>query len=216
MGVSVRRERAAQSTSRLLLLAAAAFGGAARASLVAAHRWAEHVEAQPLRFMDRELFPLLVESIRQLAGELGCAPPELVLVPNATYALTAVIDSVPLSPGDVVFCLDIGYGSVRTMLQRATRRARAMLAVGDTHFAAMASPADLLAQFVAALPPPSDGPLRLVVIDHVASNTGVVLPVAEMAAAAAARGARVLVDGAHALGSLELDLGALTAAGVSY
>ena len=193
-----------------------AFGGVARASLTAAHRWSEYVEEQPLRFMDRELFPLLVESTRSLAAELRCPPTQLALVPNATYALTAVIDSAPLAAGDVVFCLDIGYGSVRTMLQRAARRARAILQVGDTHFASVRSPADLVAQFTAALPPPELGPLRLVVIDHVASNTGVVLPVAEMAAVARARGARVLVDGAHALGSLELDLGALGAAGVDW
>ena len=193
-----------------------AFGGVARASLIAAHRWAEHVETQPLRFMDRELFPLLVESTRQLAAELHCPPSELTLIPNATYGLTAVIDSVPLSAGDVVFMLDIGYGSVRTMLQRATKRARAVLEIGDTHFATIHSSADFIAQFAAALPPASAGPLRLVVIDHVASNTGVVLPVAEMAALARARGARVLVDGAHALGSLEVDLTGLGAAGVDY
>lgn len=37
--------------------------------------------------------------------------------PNATTGLNTVIQSLQLSPGDCVFMLDIGYGSVKKMLE---------------------------------------------------------------------------------------------------
>ena len=42
--------------------------------------------------------------------------------------------------------------------------------------------------------------VKLLVIDHIASPTGLVFPVARLAELARSRGIRVLVDGAHATG----------------
>ena len=50
---------------------------------------------------------------------------------------------------------------------------------------------------------------RLALLDHVASETALVLPLAEIAAACRARGVAVLVDGAHAPGAIEVDIAAL-------
>jgi hypothetical protein len=40
-------------------------------------------------------------------------------VPNATTGLNTIISSMALGPGDVLFSLNIGYGSVKKMLARA-------------------------------------------------------------------------------------------------
>ncbi|HEY9664303.1 MAG TPA: aminotransferase class V-fold PLP-dependent enzyme, partial [Allocoleopsis sp.] len=54
---------------------------------------------------------------------------------------------------------------------------------------------------------------RLVLIDHVTSQTGMVLPLAELVPALTQRHIEVLVDGAHAPGMIDLNLKEL---GVSY
>jgi isopenicillin-N epimerase len=54
---------------------------------------------------------------------------------------------------------------------------------------------------------------RMAVIDHLAANTALLLPVGEMAAECRARGVTVLVDGAHVPGGVPLDIAAL---GVDY
>lgn len=50
---------------------------------------------------------------------------------------------------------------------------------------------------------------RLLVISHVATGTGAILPVAEIAKAARAKGIITVVDGAHAVGSIPLDIQSL-------
>jgi selenocysteine lyase/cysteine desulfurase len=184
-----------------------AFGGACRPALRAAQRWAEHAEAQPLRFIDRELFPLMVHSVRAAARLVGAPPASIALCPHATYALHSVISSQPLREGDTLFCLDVGYGSVRKMLALAAERAGARVVVGAVPFP-LTTPAALVAAVEAQVPPGC----ALAVFDHVASNSGLLLPAGALAAAAKRRGARaVLVDGAHGLGALDLDVPALGA-----
>jgi isopenicillin-N epimerase len=53
---------------------------------------------------------------------------------------------------------------------------------------------------------------RLLLIDHVTSQTGLVLPVADIVAEVEGRGIEVLVDGAHAPGMVDLDVTSIGAA----
>jgi hypothetical protein len=51
-----------------------AFGAPSAAAMAAAEQWRERCEAQPLRFIDRELLPALVRVIRELALFVNCSP----------------------------------------------------------------------------------------------------------------------------------------------
>jgi len=50
---------------------------------------------------------------------------------------------------------------------------------------------------------------RLLMVDHITSQTALVLPLAEIAAVCRRRGIAVLADGAHAPGAIELDIESL-------
>jgi isopenicillin-N epimerase len=52
---------------------------------------------------------------------------------------------------------------------------------------------------------------RLLIVDHIASPTGLVWPLTELVALARSHGVPVLVDGAHAPGQVELDIPSLEA-----
>jgi selenocysteine lyase/cysteine desulfurase len=94
--------------------------------------------AQPLRFLDRELFPHIVAVLRRLAAEhLGCSPRRLAPVPNATTGINAVVRSWALKPGDAVFTLSIAYGSVKKLLFDACERAGAELVIADVKFSGL-------------------------------------------------------------------------------
>ncbi|GLC60560.1 hypothetical protein PLESTB_001626900 [Pleodorina starrii] len=200
-----------------------AFGAVCRAAHQESNQWREHCEAQPLRFLDRELFPHMVRVMREMADFIGADPRDLVFVPNATTGLNVAIQAAGLRPGDTMYMLNIGYGSVKKMAQAASAAAAGRgagtsaadgggggdgeapgginVVYGEVTFP-ISSPLDIVDLVSRTLPPAT----RLAVFDSVTSNTALVLPVAELTALCRSRGVQVLIDGAHALGQLHLDM----------
>ncbi|KAL4860004.1 putative L-cysteine desulfhydrase 1 [Chlorella vulgaris] len=180
-----------------------AFGAVLRCAHEEADAWRRRCESQPLRFLDRELFAQLVRVMGELAAFVGCQRQDLVLLPNATTGLNVVIQSLRgrIGPGDVLFHLDVGYGSVKKMLQVVAGQTGAQV-VQHTVQLPLSSPSQLVGQAAAALPEGT----RLAVFDAVTSNTAIVLPIQELVQLCHSRDIEVLIDGAHALGMLPLDL----------
>ena len=176
----------------------------------------DEMERQPSRFVLRELHghqPMpwrresrLREAIGLIAPFLGARPDDLVFVPNVTTGLNAVLRSVPLDPGDDVLVSDLGYGAVALAAGVVTRERGAALRTVELPFPPR-DPGAVVDAIVQALTPRT----RLLVVDHITAQTALVLPVAAIVAASHARGVPVLVDGAHAPGSIALDIPALGA-----
>ncbi|KAL4425559.1 hypothetical protein ABPG75_009575 [Micractinium tetrahymenae] len=180
-----------------------AFGAVLCCAALEAEEWRRRCEAQPLLFLDRELFPQLLRVMRELADFVGCQARDLALLPNATTGLNTVIQSLRgrVDPGDALFSLDIGYGSVKKMLAVVAEQTGAEhveLAVQLP----LSSPEEVVEQVAAALPPNT----RFAVFDAVTSNTAILLPICQLVELCQSRGIEVLIDGAHALGMLPLDL----------
>lgn len=183
-----------------------AFGAPLRIAVEVGNRWRLHNARQPLRFVDRQLFQLIVWALRQLAAEVKAAPDEVAFVPNATTGLNTVIKSIHLNAGDEVYMLNIGYGSVKKMLAYQCEQAGAHVREGEITFP-LAGPNDILEVVSNTLRPNT----RLAIFDHITSNTGLVMPIEDLIELCHSRGVPVFIDGAHGLGSLPLDLRALGA-----
>ena len=176
----------------------------------------DEMERQPSRFVLRELnaeqpMPWRLESryreaIAQIAPFLGARPDDLVFVPNVTTGLNAVLRSVSLGPTDEVLISDLAYGAIALAARAVTRDRGATLRTVEMPFPVHDS-GDVVDAFVRALTPRT----KLVVVDHITAQTALVLPVAAIAAECRARGVPVLVDGAHAPGSIAVDLAAVGA-----
>ena len=57
------------------------------------------MEAEPVRFLSRELDDRLDAARTALAAFVGAAPEDLAFVTNATSGVNAVLRSLPLGPG---------------------------------------------------------------------------------------------------------------------
>ena len=177
------------------------FGAAPRAVLEAQGRLRQRLEAEPVRFFLRELEGLLDEARARLARFVGAQTDQLVFVPNATTGVNTALASLDLGAGDELLVTDHEYPACRNAVTSLAARTGAHVTVARIPFP-IAHPPNAVEAILAAVTPRT----RAALIDHVTSQTGLVLPAAEIVDALRRRGVRVIVDGAHAPGMLELDL----------
>jgi isopenicillin-N epimerase len=176
----------------------------------------DEIERQPSRFLLRELTapatsvgmprsatPRLRVAAAEIASFLCARGDDLVFVDNATTGANAVLRSFPLTPGDEVLVTDLGYGGVINAARFATREKGATVRTVTMPWPFRAS--DLADAIVEAATPRT----RLAIVDHIAAEGAVILPVADIAARLHAAGVAVMVDGAHAPGAIPVDIGSL-------
>lgn len=179
------------------------FGATPTAVLGAQRDLQDELEREPVRFLapERDLEPKLDAVRGVISGLVGADPADIAFVRNATDGVNAVLRSFPLQPGDEVVATDHGYNACTNAARFAAERASATLRVARIPFP-IASPDEVLA----AIETTFTERTRLLLVDHVTSSTGLVLPIEQIVAAARRRGIRVLVDGAHAPGMVPVDL----------
>jgi isopenicillin-N epimerase len=169
-------------------------------------RWRAFTERDPTGFFWRVL-PDALENARLAAARFVGADPEgFVFIANATTAINTILASLGLSEEDEVLVTDHGYGAIRLAAERACERTGAKLVVHSVPLPRHGQ--EELTE--AALAGVTDR-TRMAIVDHIASPTGVVFPVAELVRELRQRGVLSLIDGAHAPGMVQLDLSALDA-----
>lgn len=183
-----------------------AFGGCPLSLLEVQSSWRARMERQPSRFFINDLGGLLRDAAAKLAGFVHAVPDRLAFLDNATTAVNAVIASTPLRPGDQLLTTDHVYNAVRQTMRHHAARAGAEII--EAPIGMPLTSADAVAEAVISRIGPRT---RLIVLDHVASPSAAILPIAPIIAAARAAGVPVLVDGAHAPGLIDLDVEALGA-----
>jgi len=183
------------------------FGACPRAVLEEQDRIRLRMERQPVQFFVRDLEGLLDTARAELAAFLHAPSTDIAWVPNATSGVNAVLRSLSLAPGDELLTTDHEYNACRNALEYVAGRTGARVVVARIPF-----PLADADQAVDAILERAGGRTRLALIDHVTSQTGLVLPIARIVAALAGRGIDTLVDGAHAPGMLDLRLADIGAA----
>ena len=99
---------------------------------------------------------------------------------------------------------DFGYGGVIRALTFAARERGATVRTAAMPYP-VRSADEVVGAFEAAITPNT----RLAIVDHITSESALVLPLAAIAERCRARGVAVLADGAHAPGAIALDIPSL-------
>lgn len=183
------------------------FGATPRVVLEAQNEFRAQMEREPVRFFVRELEPLLDDARGVLADFLNADPQGLAFVPNATAGVNAVLRSIDIDKHDELLTTSQEYNACRNALEYVATMNGAKVVVADIPFP-IASPEVVVERVLEKVTERT----RLVLIDHVTSQTALIYPVARIVAELKQRGIDTLVDGAHAPGFLPLDVRAIDAA----
>jgi isopenicillin-N epimerase len=167
----------------------------------------DELEAEPVRFLGRELEGRLDVARASLAAFVGADPDDLAFVSNATGGVNAVVRSLDLASGDELLTTDHAYAACKNALDYAAARAGAKVVIAPVPF-----PVRSADEIVAAVLERVTPRTRIALIDHITSPTALILPVERIIAELARRGIDTIVDGAHAPGMVPLDLRSLGAA----
>jgi isopenicillin-N epimerase len=185
------------------------FGACPRVVLAEQARWRARMESQPDRFFRDEVTPerpgALRASAARLAEFVGTSGDRLAFVENATSGVQAALASITLRPGERILICDHTYNAVRLMVEARCADTGAIPVV-----ARLPLPADadgIVGAYEAALAEP----VGLAILDHVTSPSAIRMPLERLVPRLRAAGARVIVDGAHAVGQLALDVEAIGA-----
>lgn len=171
----------------------------------------KQMERQPVRFFDREFLPLLDRARAELAAFVGCDTDGLVFVPNATTGVNAVLRSRAFDPGDELLVTNHAYPACRKALEFVAERSGASVRVVDLPFPT-GGPDEIVETVLEAMTPKTE----LALLDHVTSQTGLIMPVERLCEELSDRHVDVLVDGAHAPGMIDLHINELAEAGCTY
>lgn len=163
--------------------------------------WIEQLESQPMDFYVRLFEPALARAKSKLAQFMGTTPGNLVFAENATFGMNVVADSFPLASGDQVLINNHEYGAVRRIWQRACERSQSKLIelTLPERFESHQQIVDAILQGVTAK-------TKLIVVSHITSPTGLIIPVEALCREARSREVAVCIDGPHALAQLPVKL----------
>ena len=183
-----------------------AFGACPRPVLAVQSELRERLEADPVRFMLKELEPRLEAARVRVAEFVGARPDDVAFITNTTAGVNTLLACSELASGDEILITDHTYPACRNAAEYWAGRSGARVVTAAIPLPVRGE-GEMVERVLAAVTKRT----RLALIDHVTSATALVFPVAKLTAELKARGVEVLIDGAHAPGMVRLDISALGA-----
>ena len=162
------------------------------------------MEAEPVQFLWRRYEEWLEPSRVELAKFVGADAKDVAFVTNSTTGVNAVLRSVQLRRGDELLTTNLDYNACHNVLVEIARRAGAKVVTARVPFPLRGAD-DVIEAVLRSV----NRRTRLAMIDHVTSDTAMVLPVEKIIRELESRGIDTLVDGAHAPGMLPLAIAKL-------
>jgi isopenicillin-N epimerase len=184
-----------------------AFGAVPRVVQEAQREFRELLERNPVHFFMRELERRLDETRAILGPFLGANPDDLGFVPNATAGVNTVLTALDFEAGAEIVINDHTYPACRNAVQYWAARRGLRVRIAKIPFP-VSSDEQLTQAILAEVTPRT----KLVLLDHITSPSGLIMPLHDLIRALSERGIDTLVDGAHGPGMLPLHLEALGAA----
>ena len=187
------------------------FGGCPNYVLDIYKEFLNEAERRPDRFVRVQYRPFLQQARKELAQLVKCDQDDLVLVPNATSAVNAVLRGFNgrWEQGEGILVYETIYGACGKTVQYIIdsnpsfklRLVKVPLSYPLTHEQVLSATRNAIEQAQA------EGiKIKVAVVDAISSIPGVIVPWEQLCALFRKHSILSLVDGAHAVGQIPLDL----------
>lgn len=177
------------------------FGACPKSILEEQIVWHARLEREPLAFFLRDYEQALDDARNALATLVGAPAEDIAFVTNATSGVNAVVRSLQFDSGDEILTTDHAYNACKNALLFVAERSGATVVVAKTPF-----PIDDPEECTRSILSKVTDKTRLAMVDHIASPTGMVMPIHQIVESLKAKGIDTLVDGAHAPGQVDLNI----------
>lgn len=153
-------------------------------------------------------WPHTTEMVRDIAAGFGADPSEIVLSRNTTDGLCTILNGLNFQYGDVILTTHHEHvAATSPMSVVAQRYGVTVIQVQLPVFTGTESVTaeDYVSAFEDAINQ-APGPVRLMMFSHITYKTGTALPAKQLCELAKSNQIPTLIDGAHTIGMLDLDL----------
>ena len=147
----------------------------------------------------------LLSARASLAKFVGAYPDEIAITQNATMGMNALGNGLDWQPGDEVLTTDQEHGGAVSIFRLMAKRRGILVKELPLATAVAGGPEGIVKLFRDAATPKT----RALMVSHITSQFGILMPVVELIALAKERGALSLIDGAQAVGQTRVNVRAL-------
>ena len=167
----------------------------------------DEVQAEPDGFI-RYKYPERLTHARRLVAEfLNANEDEVVLVPNATTGLNAVLRNMVFQSGDKILYIEGIYGAIEKTVHYLVETTPVESICID--FDRVTNDQAKLVQTFRSTLQAHQGDIKVAILDAVMSMPGLQMPFEQLISDCKEYGVLSTVDAAHGIGLIDLDLGTL-------
>jgi selenocysteine lyase/cysteine desulfurase len=184
-----------------------AYGTYPRAVQADLHKFQARAEGNADMWIRRDARKELNYIRRQLAEVVNADMEDIVVVPNTTSGINAIMRSLVFANGSRILHFSTVYNSMKKIIQYLADYSNGQLTPVEFNATYPITNDELVAAFTEFIDNTPN--ISLALIDHISSSPAVIVPIERMIPILKAKGILVLIDGAHAVGQIPVDIKAL-------
>jgi selenocysteine lyase/cysteine desulfurase len=167
-------------------------------------KWITYVEGNPDRWFRYECYPEMDKVRAVVAPFVGAKAEDVVFVENASHGVNAILRSLQIGKkaGTKILLLDVAYTMVKNTV--AFLCAQYNMTTLQVHVPFPTTKAQIISLVEQTLN--SNPDIAIASFSHIVAFPSMIMPVKEIQALCRARGVLVLIDGAHVMGQISLNI----------
>lgn len=153
-----------------------------------------------------------MRKVRESLGKLiNASADNIVMTANTTSAMNAIFRSMVFGLGERILKFNTTYNSMESLIKYVCDYSNGTVTALTFNVTYPISCDQIVKNFDEFLKDNHDSkhPIRIALIDHITSVPGVIVPIERLIPLLKARNITVLIDGAHAIGQIPIDIAAL-------